>query len=152
RIPLVGTNRVYGPFALPVAFPLYDRAFSQFWVGVDGYISFTDGAFAPPNTPLPNNANGVPENLLAPFWDTFTTNGWEIFYKADSARFVVQFQDALRQGDPNPKTFEIVLRRDGTILFQYLRIGAIGSNSATVGIQNAARDDGLQMAFNTPYL
>jgi hypothetical protein len=52
---------------------------------------------------------------------------------------------------PTPHTFEMILRKNGDIVFQYLSVGStIGG--ATVGIQNASRHDGLTVSFNQPYL
>src|SRR5205814_8171242 len=48
-------------------------------------------------------------------------------------------------------TFEAILLPSGQIDLQYLSMQGLTS-SGTVGIQNAARDVGLEVAYNTPYV
>lgn len=48
-------------------------------------------------------------------------------------------------------TFQIVLQRDGLILFYYKDLSGV-VDAATVGIQNAAKTKGLTVAYNQPYL
>ena len=42
----------------------------------------------------------------------------------------------------------MVLYPDGRVVYQYQHQGAVTRNSATIGIQNGVRDDGLTVAFN----
>jgi hypothetical protein len=47
-----------------------------------------------------------------------------------------------------PNTFEIILYPTGQIVYQYLSITAATLNSHTIGMQNATKNDGLQVVFN----
>jgi hypothetical protein len=48
-----------------------------------------------------------------------------------------------------PYTFQVILYKTECIYFQYLNMGA-PLNSNTVGIENGAGNDGLQIALITP--
>src|SRR5207244_4008831 len=75
------------------------------------------------------------------------------WFFSDSTHAVVQYQDVPRFGEPDhANTFEVAIDATGAIEYRYLDLGALNRASATVGIQNAARDDGLLAAFNVPYL
>ena len=49
-----------------------------------------------------------------------------------------------------PYTFQVVLYPSGKMKFQYQTLGP-GTTSATAGIQNDSRTDGLTVNFNQPY-
>jgi hypothetical protein len=152
-IPMAGDDSNSGPYPIGFSFPFYGAFFDSFRVCTNGFISFTssDSAFA--NTALPNSGGHVPENLLAVLWDDYTFGGIpRAYYHADSARLVVQFQDVPRLGETALNTFEAILYPDGRIIHQYLAINTTVRNSSTIGIQNAARDKGLQVAFNANYV
>src|SRR6266436_3031428 len=64
---------------------------------------------------------------------------------------VIQFNKAVRYAGDGFATFQIVLERDGTILFYYKEMTG-NVNSATVGIQNVDGDKGVTIANEQPYL
>src|SRR5262249_29901728 len=137
----------------PFAFPFYAESFQSVRVCTNGFLTFTSASTGFSNTPLPSQATGVPENLVAPWWDDFTFPSNEAWYFADTAHAVVEFAGVSRFGEPGrTSTFEAVLNADGSIEYRYLAVGAVNAASATVGIQNGTRDDGLLVAYNTPYL
>ena len=47
-----------------------------------------------------------------------------------------------------PVTFQVILNSDGSIVYQYELIQDI--SGSTVGIENAAGDDGLLVCFDDP--
>jgi hypothetical protein len=51
-----------------------------------------------------------------------------------------------------PYTFQVLIYPSGTIDYQYLDMQGTRLNESTVGIQNATRDVGLQVAFNAAYV
>ncbi len=151
---LYGDDVISPPIAIGFEFPFYGAAFTQVRVCTNGFLSFTSSKTSFSNTSLPNNGAAVPENLLAPFWDdlSFPSPG-HVFARTDGTRLVIQYQDVARIGEgANPNTFEVILHADGRIDYQYLAMRAANRISATIGMQNAARDDGLQVAFNAPYV
>jgi hypothetical protein len=90
--------------------------------------------------------------MVAPFWDDLFFSQASIAHTwTDGQRLIVQWSNVDHYGGGGPYTFQAILHGDGTIVYQYLFIGA-PSVSATVGIQNATRDDGLTVVFNNTYV
>ncbi|HET9251537.1 MAG TPA: DUF4350 domain-containing protein, partial [Candidatus Eisenbacteria bacterium] len=131
-------------------FPFYDNLYAHVRVSTNGFLSFSSGSAEYTNQFLPSPT--APENMVAPFWDDLaftaasTAHAW-----SDGHRFIVQWSNVSRFGGGGPYTFQAILHAEGTIVYQYLFVGS-PSASATVGIQNATRSDGLTIAFNTAYL
>ena len=99
---------------------------------------------------------GSPENLLAVFHDDlrfYGANGAAAYYHNDGSRFIVQYQNVSKYGQASTSimNFEVILYPSGKIVYQYLDMSGT-LNSATIGIQNAARDDGLQLVYNAAYV
>jgi hypothetical protein len=91
--------------------------------------------------------------LIAPFWDDLNpAAGGQVYYRqVDADTMVVEFYQVPRFANDGLYTFEVILRRDGTITFQYLTM--LGSlDSATIGVQGAVRTQAVQMACNTNYV
>jgi hypothetical protein len=139
-----------GPFPIGFPFPFYGNTFASFRVCSNGFLSFTSGSADFVNQPLPNA--GAPENLLAAFWSDLWINPAEgnVYYYNDGTRLIVQYDNVRHLSGAGPFTFQIQLFPSGVILYQYLR--ATPQPFATIGLQNAQRNDGLTMAFNTPYV
>ncbi|MFO7655139.1 MAG: S8 family serine peptidase [Candidatus Krumholzibacteriia bacterium] len=144
-----------GPYPIGFEFPFYGTPFSEFRVCSNGWISFTSTRTSYNNQPLPNTGYTVPENLLAVFWDDLKVdpaNGSQVYYEYLDGKLVIQFHNVPRLTSGGPYTFQAVLFPTGTILFQYLSMQGTRLDEATVGIQNAERDDGLNIVFNADYV
>jgi subtilisin family serine protease len=142
-----------GPFPIGFDFNFYGTAFSEFNVCSNGFVSFTSTSSSYSNQLLPNS--GAPENLLAPFWDDLRIDpgtGANVFYEYDGARLIIQFHRVPAYYATGEHTFQVILYPDGTILYQYETMDSTDLELCTVGIQNGAKDDGLTVAFNTPYV
>jgi hypothetical protein len=152
QLPATADNENVGPYPIGFSFPFYGNSFTTFRMCTNGWISFTSSGISPTNTTLPFSF-GIPENLVACFWDDLNFAGTpHAWYHSDGYRLVIQYQDVARIDQPGvPNTFEIVLYPDGTIVDQYLDMTA-DLTSCTVGIQNAARNQGLLVDFNAPYV
>jgi subtilisin family serine protease len=139
-----------GPFPIGFTFPFYGVEYTSFRICSNGWLSLNSTATLYNNQPLPNA--GAPTALIAPFWDDLTavTSG-DVYYQSDGSRLIVQWHNIPHYGSGGPYTFQAILHGDGTIEYQYLLMGS-PTNSATIGIQNAARTDGLQVVFNQAYL
>ena len=148
-IPLSGDDWNYGPVALGFDFPCYGKKFQSIRVCSNGWISFSSLSTQFAIQPLPNVY--APENLLAAFWTDLTTVASSVFYYNDGNRMIVEYKNVRRSGGTAYFTFEILLYPDGRIVYQYQSIGDPQA-PACVGIQNATKDDGLPIAFNTPYV
>jgi len=149
--------------ALPLSFPFkyYAETFNEFYVCTNGWVSFTSTATSYSNQPLPNNGSGVPENLLAAFWDDLvhrSGTGSEpvasaVYYYDDGTRFIIQFDNMYRIAQYNDNlTFQVILYPSGKIVYQFETMDAATLNSNTVGIQNGLKDDGLTAVYNDTYV
>jgi hypothetical protein len=95
----------------------------------------------------------APTNLIAFFWDDLdlSTTG-HVYTDNDpfAGTFTLQFQNVQFKGSSSTVTCQLILKSSGEILMQYKSVAV--SNACTVGIQNAAGNQGLQVAYNQNYL
>jgi thermitase len=127
---------------LPWYFPFYENQYDRLWVGDNGFVSFRrgyagtapDGSFVFQNGCLPSASQ--PNDAIYPFWDDLDpSKGGDIYVKpVGNDAFVVEWLQVVHWNGANPETFEVILRRDGQITFQYLTVADDGS--ATVGVEN----------------
>ena len=141
---------------LPFSFPFYGAGYNQLKVVTNGWIGFdvasTSNAYS--NTAIP--ATAEPNLAVYPWWDDLDLgDGGSVHYYDDAAnsRFIVQYTNVPHYGTTTPGlyTFQVILYPNGNMLFQYLDMQQT-LNSATIGIENAAGDDGLQVVFNSAYV
>jgi hypothetical protein len=156
----IGTYEVddnEGPFPIGFNFPFYGDTFNEIYVTTEGWISFTSTSNSWSNQPLPNSGSSVPENLLAALWDDLvhrSGTGTEpepskVYYYNDGTRFIVQWERMYRIANyTDDINFQIILYPNGRIVFQYETIAMATTNSFTIGIQNATKDDGLTVVHN----
>ena len=145
-VPQSGEEWNSGPVPIGFPFPFYGQFFDSVRICSNGWLSFTSGSVQFSHLPLPTPF--APENLLAPFMADLFAPPASVFHSSDGQRLIIEYRNVHYSGVATPLTFEVVLDRAGEILFQYLDMG--GSPSvATVGIQNGARGDALQISFDT---
>jgi subtilisin family serine protease len=153
---LDGDDENSGPIPIGFPFRFYGNTFNEVRVTTNGWVSFTSTRTTFTNQPLPNSGTTVPENLIAAFWDDLDFRGaLKAHYYNDGTRFIVQWTDVDRHVTPagnSHLTFQVQLYPSGRILLQYLTMTSPVLNSATIGIQNAAKDDGLTAVFNAAYV
>ena len=131
-------------------FPFYGNLYTSVYVGSNGYLTFGSGSRDLSNSALPSPS--APVNMIAPFWDDLIISSpGAIYYKEESDRFIVQFQDVSHYGGGGTYTFQVVMFSDGRIEFHYKSVSGT-TDSCTVGIQDATGSNGLQMVYNSPYL
>jgi subtilisin family serine protease len=147
-IPLSGDDWNYGPVPIGFDFPFYGVKYGSLRVCSNGWLSPSSTSTQFVIESLPNVF--APENLLAAYWADLTTAPASVFYYNDGTRLIVEYQNVRYSGRATYFTFETLLYPDGRIVYQYRSVGDT-STSACIGLQNATRDDGLQVAFNTPY-
>jgi hypothetical protein len=138
--------------ALPFAFPFYASQKTSVRISSNGYLTFGAVGADYSNDPIPDA--WVPNDLVAPFWDDLNpTLGGAVYYYHDAAReeFIVQYDGVYDYYGVGPYTFEVVLKPSGSILFLYDEIAG-EPHQATVGIENATGTEGLEIAFNAPYV
>ncbi len=148
-----GDDANEGPFPIGFTFRFYDEQYSTFRVCSNGWLSFSSPATTRANRALPDTL--APRSLLAPFWDDLdldAAGSGDVIYGNVDGNLVVQWDGVMRFGVTQPVTFQVILKPNGTMIYQYESVGAAITNSATVGIQDATGTTGLQAAFNAEYL
>jgi hypothetical protein len=100
--------------------------------------------------------------MIAGWWDDLNPNvGGEIFYYRDAGagRFIVSFIGVPNYSYPDGTgslTFQAILYANGKITLQYQSMDpgtdAEGLTGATIGIENPAGDDGLEVTYNAAYV
>ena len=149
---------------LPFSFKYYGDTYSNITVSSNGWISFLPcqvDYFWNYSIPM---AMG-PRAQVSPFWDDLEVVGTDsirVFTRYDETdgRYVIEWSRALNNFDESTaETFELILYTqeaiptgsgDGVIDFQYNSIGNVDvdKNYATVGIESADQNDGIQITFN----
>ncbi|MFZ1945928.1 MAG: S8 family serine peptidase [bacterium] len=150
-----------GPFPIGFDFSFYGNTFNQFYACTNGFLSFTSTLGTYTNQPLPNAASAVPENLLAFFWDDLVFRDGsgsedvpsEACYYFDGTKLIVQYEHMYQIANyTDDLNFQIILYPDGQVVYQYGTLSSSTLNSATIGIQNATKDDGLMAVYNADYV
>ena len=138
---------------LPFTFSFYGQAKSSVKISSNGYLTFgTDGTdFS--NDAIPDAVD--PNDIIAPFWDDLNpADGGTIHYLGTPTEFIVQFTDINHYsggGEIGTYTFQVILKANGQILFQYLTLTGV-VDSQTIGIENSDASDGLEVVFNAAYV
>jgi len=158
----LGDDTNHGPFPIGFSFPFYGNGFTEFYFSTNGFLSLSPISgrnFS--NLALPNPS--APGNLLAPFWDDLNFSlGGAAYYspplspplggmKGRQDTLVVSYVGVPHYGSGGPYTFQVLLRDDGSITYQYQSMVARLAE-ATIGIQNADGTQGLTIAHNESYV
>jgi hypothetical protein len=140
----------FEPVELSFAFPYFGRDYTTVYVSSNGFVTLGPGSGAYQNYFLPSTA--APANLIAAFENDLDLRAsGDVYFQDYGDHAVIQFERAARYDGDGYSTFQIVLQKDGIIEFYYKEmIGTV--DSATVGVQNNARDKGLTIAYRQPYL
>lgn len=148
---------IAGPIEIGFGFPFFSGAqspgiFTQLYVSPNGFVAFNPfSGDTSTNKNLPNNTAAT--NLIAFFWDDLDLSaGGRIYAFSDpvAGAFTLQFQGVRFKSSGATVTCQLILKTTGEIVMQYKSIGI--SNLCTVGLQNAAANQGLQVAHNQNYL
>ena len=135
------------------SFPYYNQFFPSLIVSANGWLSFTSHSNAWNNTPLPSTS--APENLISGYWDDLDplAGDGQVFVWGNGAdSSVVSFIEVEHWGStPGIYTYQYILSPNGDITLQYLRMEG-NTTSATIGMQNADRDDGFTICYNESYV
>lgn len=147
---------------LPFTFRYYGQDFTRMSVCSNGWLSF--GAtpvvyYRNWKTPTP----GAADNMVCAFWDDLLLDAAEggvfTWYDAAQHRLVIEWSRLRNEVDGvSVETFEAILfdpaftageTGDGDILLQYHTVNQVDdvNGYATVGIQNATRDDGVLYSY-----
>ena len=141
-------------------FPFYGETYNECIINPNGWIGFGDDNTEWDNGSVPSTS--APRASIMGFWDDLNpsndncTNSCsgDVYYHTNEDRMVVWFDNVSHWPnyfDNSVYSFQIVIYATGEININYgTMIGDV--NSATVGIQNAAGNSGLQMAYNSSYI
>ncbi len=140
-----------GPFNLGFGFKFYGNIKTQVYVSSNGVVLFNvPGGNIYSNYSIPDPA--VPNEFIAPFWDDLDGRSQgTVHYKAESDKFIIQYTNWQRYSGTGSLTFQVVLNKNGRIFIYYKNMNATLTD-ATVGIENAAGNDGLQVVYNAAYI
>jgi hypothetical protein len=136
-------------------FPFYGKSHNTVYLVSNGFLSFDAPSYAYYNTPMPDSSK--PNAIVAPFWDDLDADSGgfvrhKSFGTAPSRYWVAEWNSVPRYGTTDPLTFQMILRENGTITFQYGQMTGTGGDgsSATIRIENSAGDQAVQYSCNTP--
>ncbi|CAD6491521.1 MAG: Peptidase family C25 [Candidatus Argoarchaeum ethanivorans] len=148
----LGDDSYAGPFTIGFDFPYYENEYTQFYVQSNGVINFDDQYICYSNPPIP--AEDAYNNLLAWCWDDlYYRSDSEVYYQTIDDKLVIQFVDYGEFSGSGQVNAEVILYPNGRIVYQYADFtGGFDTDGCTVGIENVDGTDGLEVAFNTPYL
>jgi hypothetical protein len=149
---------------LPFPVSYYDHIYDEVSVCDNGHVSLGQSWWnAWHNTPIP--APQTSSSMIAAFWDdlkysSYSSMGPRIYYNHDSAngRFIIAYDNAWADDVYRYETFEIIFLNeydwptetgDNEIIFQYFDVN--NPYSATIGIGNPNRTDGIQYLFDNHY-
>jgi hypothetical protein len=143
---------IAGPVNIGFAFPFFTNSFAQLYVSPNGFVTFSPfGGDTSTNTMLPGGS--APSNSIAFFWDDLNLSiTGHVYTLTDpiNGTFTLQFQNVVFKNTAATVNCQLILKTTGEILMQYQSLAY--SNTCTVGVQNAARNQGLTVAFNQNYL
>jgi len=142
---------IAGPVNIGFAFPFFTNSFTQLYVSPNGFVTFSPfSGDTSTNIILPSAA--APSNAIAFFWDDLMITTGHVFTLTDTINgtFTLEFQNARFKSTAATVNCQLILKTTGEILMEYQSMGV--SNACTVGVQNAARNQGTTVAFNQNYL
>jgi len=148
-----------GPYSLGFDFPFYGEAYNEIYIGSNGIIGFdTTNMKARQKVYMPHP--DTPNGIMAWLWDDLdptddANTDAHVYLDTDGSRCVIQFVDYpeyyAQTGDV--VTAQVVIEANGTISYNYLTIATgFDTEHCSIGIENMAGDDGLNVAYLTPYL
>ena len=140
-------------------FPFYNEMYSELFINPNGWIGFGDDNDSWDNISIPSSS--APRSAIFGFWDDLNPNNdncnscaGDVYYHSDGNRMVIWFNDVAHWPgyfDNSIYNFQIVIYNSGEIKFNYDTMTG-DYNSATIGLQNAQGNSGLQMAYNSNYV
>jgi Secretion system C-terminal sorting domain len=159
KVRFLADDNTIGSFPIGFSFHFYWYDVTQFWVGSNGYMGFTNGQLSSPFNVIPNIA--APQNFLAAMESDLLfdiTNSAECWRYTNAAQDTlilswinVPFYDASIAAGNGTNTFQIILSAvDSSITYQYqTQIGApAAALNTAIGIENISGNIGLMHSYN----
>ncbi len=140
-------------------FPFLDGTYSQCIINANGWIGFGSDFNAWENTNIPSST--APGPAIFGLWDDLNPvnddcNSYcsgNVYYYGDGEKFVVWFDEVAHwwtNFEDSYYDFQFVLYPNGQIDLNYNTL--TGTHTATVGIQDASGENGMQVASDQVYL
>lgn len=129
------------PVQIGFAFPFYGTSYTSLRISSNGVVTFDGTAFIPyANTTLPSLL--APVKSIFVLWDDLYllgTTSQVYTFQPDADTFVVSWLDVAYFSDRGARqSFQLILKRDGTILTQYATVArSPNANGFVIGLQNA---------------
>ncbi|MCB1045935.1 MAG: hypothetical protein KDC10_01940, partial [Calditrichaeota bacterium] len=146
----LASNSVAGPFPLNGVLSYYGEAQTQFYIGSNGMIGFSNvGMTSTVNQNLPSAT--TPSGLIALFWDDMNPGGGgTVSYGNDvDGRMVVTYADVPETGGVGLLTAQVVIDFATQQVFcNYASLDGLDLSSCTIGIENSTGTDGLTVIYN----
>lgn len=140
-----------GPLSFGFDFKFYGNVKTDIYISSNGYLTFgpiNESTYT--NDPIPDA--DTPNEIICPFWDDLDGRSQgSVYYQAYSDRFVIQFDQWQKYSGSGSLTFQAVLYKNGKIMYYYNNMSGT-LTSSSVGIENDAGTDGLQVAYNSSYV
>jgi cysteine-rich repeat protein len=137
------------PITLPITFSFFGDSVTELVVSSNGWASFdssvSDAEYA--NKSIPTDS--APNSIIAPLWDDLENTTVCTYHDTTSNTFTIQWNGHKYNNDGQVVEMQAVLHQDGTIDFIYGSGHNIPTDSATIGVENAAGDNGLEVSYNT---
>lgn len=150
----LGDDDYKGPYTLDFEFPFFDATYDTYWIAANGGIRFTAGNVWRDNRELPCDISTYVDGpFIAGLWDDLNpaASGAKVTYRSTMDALIVSFIDVPLSGESDGMTFQIICKRDGTIVCAYQDVNGT-SDTSTIGIQeDNAPARGVQVAFDTAY-
>ena len=147
-----GLGQAIGPISIPFSFRYYEHVYSSLYIAASGYVSLNESSSWPwqPQVPSPS----IPNAIIAPYANPLnlaasgTAN--RVYYlsggTAPNRYFVVEWYQVTSTYDGNDTfTYQVILRENGNIDFQYQTMNYVGGYSCgSIGIEDSLGLDGLE--------
>lgn len=136
--------------SLPFEVRLYDELISDLYIGSNGVVSAIETlASSPVYTRLPESRG--PNGLFAPFWSDLNPEiEGDIYYQVLEDEVIIQYDRISDFSGNNTSTFEVIIKKDGLVTFQYLEM--TDQQAASIGLESYAGDIGIEIGYNEQVL
>lgn len=125
-------------------FTYWGQTFTSAWVSSNGFVSFQSGAhLCCEGQPLEQ----AQRNTIYGFWTDLVSYSGNPYYKRGTGSILFGWYGTQEYGTQNSYTFEIGLKDDNSIQFNYGAIAPLTYHYATAGITGPEAGDNIQLFY-----
>lgn len=132
-------------------FTYWGQTFTEAWISSNGFVSFgTSANLCCNGMPIEN----APRNTIYGFWTDLVSYSGNPYYTLGNGSILFGWYGTQEYGTQNSYTFEIGLKDDNSIQFNFGALPSLMYHRATVGITGPNAEDNLQLFYgsNTQFL